>query len=65
MGIIDYDVVEQSNLHRQVVHPEANVGISKSLSIKREVLRLVLIFRKCYLSRTNFTYVGGMQHWNA
>ncbi|GLJ36641.1 hypothetical protein SUGI_0737140 [Cryptomeria japonica] len=29
LGIIDYDVVEMNNLHRQVIHTEANIGKSK------------------------------------
>ncbi|KAH9290643.1 hypothetical protein KI387_034760 [Taxus chinensis] len=29
LGIIDYDTVEMNNLHRQVIHTEANIGKSK------------------------------------
>lgn len=29
LGIVDYDVVERNNLHRQVIHSENSVGIPK------------------------------------
>lgn len=32
IGIVDFDVVEISNLHRQVIHDSANVGINKAVS---------------------------------
>jgi len=34
IGIVDYDRVEMSNLHRQVLHTESRVNISKAESIK-------------------------------
>lgn len=34
VGIVDYDTVEMSNLHRQVLHTENRVNISKAESVK-------------------------------
>nr|XP_006820234.1 PREDICTED: adenylyltransferase and sulfurtransferase MOCS3-like [Saccoglossus kowalevskii] len=33
LGIVDYDEVELSNLHRQVLHTEDRIGIEKSASV--------------------------------
>lgn len=35
MTILDHDTVELSNLHRQVLHTEDRVGMSKALSAKQ------------------------------
>ncbi|RHZ47532.1 hypothetical protein Glove_578g35 [Diversispora epigaea] len=37
IGIIDYDDVEISNLHRQIIHNESRVGISKVQSAKMTI----------------------------
>jgi molybdopterin/thiamine biosynthesis adenylyltransferase len=34
LGLVDGDVVDESNLHRQVVHSEERVGINKTESAK-------------------------------
>ncbi len=34
LGLLDYDVVELSNLHRQVIHSEARVGVRKAESAR-------------------------------
>lgn len=39
LGIVDYDVVEKSNLHRQVLHTEQRIGMSKAESIKLAILK--------------------------
>ena len=38
--MVDFDVVDKSNLHRQIIHPEAREGISKVLSAKLSCLAL-------------------------
>ncbi|KAL9952168.1 hypothetical protein ACROYT_G039383 [Oculina patagonica] len=40
IGIVDYDTVEISNLHRQVLHTESRVNISKAESIKIQLNQL-------------------------
>ncbi|CAG5866281.1 unnamed protein product [Menidia menidia] len=40
LGLLDYDEVELSNLHRQVLHGEENQGQAKALSASRAVRRL-------------------------
>ncbi|CAH3137438.1 unnamed protein product [Porites lobata] len=40
IGIVDYDTVEISNLHRQVLHTEGRVNISKAESIKIQLNQL-------------------------
>ncbi|KAM4772508.1 adenylyltransferase and sulfurtransferase MOCS3 [Rhinophrynus dorsalis] len=40
LGLLDYDVVELSNLHRQVLHGEERQGMSKSISIVKTLREL-------------------------
>lgn len=40
LGLIDYDEVELNNLHRQVLHTEKRVGMSKALSIAQAIKAL-------------------------
>ncbi|PRP83480.1 adenylyltransferase and sulfurtransferase [Planoprotostelium fungivorum] len=37
IGILDFDTVEASNLHRQVIHKESSVGIPKAISAGRAI----------------------------
>lgn len=37
LGIVDGDIVEESNLHRQVIHTEANIGKNKTVSAKEAI----------------------------
>jgi adenylyltransferase/sulfurtransferase len=38
--IVDFDKVEKSNLHRQVIHCEANVGMNKAVSAYHAIKKL-------------------------
>ncbi|NMO01914.1 adenylyltransferase/sulfurtransferase MoeZ [Gordonia sp. TBRC 11910] len=37
LGIVDFDVVDESNLQRQVIHGQSDVGKSKALSAKESI----------------------------
>lgn len=40
IGLVDYDVVEVNNLHRQLMHNEEAIGLSKVESLKSSLLKL-------------------------
>ena len=40
LGIVDYDTVDLSNLHRQILHRESAVGTSKARSACRSIQSL-------------------------
>lgn len=40
IGIVDFDVVDQSNLHRQIIHSESWVGKPKIESAKNRILEI-------------------------
>ncbi|KAI1733046.1 thiF family domain-containing protein [Ditylenchus destructor] len=40
IGVVDHDTVSLDNLHRQILHDESRVGLSKVESIKESILRL-------------------------
>ena len=40
IGIIDFDVVEQSNLQRQIIHTTHSIGLLKTISAKEQILRI-------------------------
>jgi adenylyltransferase/sulfurtransferase len=40
IGVVDFDGVETSNLHRQVIHSSQNIGLNKAISACRAVLEL-------------------------
>ena len=37
LGIVDFDVVEESNLQRQIIHGQSDIGTSKAESAKRKI----------------------------
>ena len=39
LGLVDADVVDESNLHRQVIHGEDRVGMNKCLSAKQTIAK--------------------------
>lgn len=39
IGIVDHDIIELNNIHRQILHDENRVGQSKALSLKESILR--------------------------
>jgi molybdopterin/thiamine biosynthesis adenylyltransferase/rhodanese-related sulfurtransferase len=38
MGMVDYDVVDESNLHRQIIHGQSTLGLSKLDSAEKRIL---------------------------
>ena len=40
IGVVDHDCVDLSNLHRQIAHPTAHVGLAKTDSARRAVASL-------------------------
>ncbi|MBW3042790.1 molybdopterin-synthase adenylyltransferase MoeB [Prochlorococcus marinus] len=40
IGIVDFDVVELSNLQRQIIHTTHSIGILKTLSAKEQILKI-------------------------
>jgi sulfur-carrier protein adenylyltransferase/sulfurtransferase len=37
MGLVDYDIVDESNLHRQIIHGQSTLGISKLDSAEKRI----------------------------
>ncbi len=40
IGLVDYDVVDESNLHRQIIHGQSTIGMSKLDSAEKRILDL-------------------------
>lgn len=40
IGIVDFDVVEESNLQRQIIHGQSDIGTSKAKSAKRKIAEI-------------------------
>mgnify|MGYP000701502459 CR=1 FL=1 len=37
IGLVDADTVDESNLHRQIIHTESRVGMNKTQSAKEQI----------------------------
>jgi sulfur-carrier protein adenylyltransferase/sulfurtransferase len=57
LGIVDFDVVDQSNLQRQIVHGQSDVGRSKAQSARESVMEInpliTVNLHETRLDRTN------------
>ncbi|MEP7146820.1 MAG: HesA/MoeB/ThiF family protein, partial [bacterium] len=57
IGILDYDVVEKSNLHRQIFYKESQIGQSKaetiSLNLKELNSEIIYNIHNCFLNTKN------------
>lgn len=40
LGIVDFDHVDESNLQRQIIHGQSNVGVNKAQSAKASILEI-------------------------
>ncbi|MDQ1644022.1 MAG: sulfur-carrier protein adenylyltransferase/sulfurtransferase [Cryptosporangiaceae bacterium] len=40
LGVVDFDVVDESNLQRQIIHGQSDIGTSKAQSAKRSILEI-------------------------
>lgn len=54
LGLLDYDAVEISNLHRQILHCEGRVGVTKTESAEKAITRFTS------RSRINCVLVNGL-----
>ena len=65
LGLLDYDSVELNNLHRQILHTEETIGMTKVKSVSQQVKRCVslliqnlhLLTRRCSLILTRLVTV--------
>src|ERR1700744_2569069 len=40
LGIVEFDVVDESNLQRQIIHGQSDIGKSKAVSAKESILEI-------------------------
>ncbi len=60
LGIVDYDVVDMSNLHRQILHSTQDVGKSKLLSARESIVG-VNPYVDVQLYETRFTSANAIE----
>ncbi|KAM9968541.1 hypothetical protein ACTFIW_007691 [Dictyostelium discoideum] len=60
LGLVDYDTVEISNLHRQIGHRESSKGISKAVSLSKTISELNSLI-KVNTYETTFTSETAME----
>jgi adenylyltransferase/sulfurtransferase len=61
LGIIDFDVVDESNLQRQVIHGQSDIGRSKAESAKASVAEInPLVQVNLHLERLDYSNVMGI-----
>lgn len=57
IGVVDFDVVEESNLQRQIIHGQSDIGTSKAESAKRKIAEInphvLVITHEVRLDRSN------------
>ena len=58
LGIVDQDAVELSNLHRQIAHTEATVGMHKADSAAQACRGLNSSIQVCVLSSSHIRFLG-------
>lgn len=68
LGLVDADVVEESNLHRQVIHTEDRVGMNKTQSAKIQISQFnrhtsVVCF-EVRLTNKNAQEIVGSKEWD-
>ena len=43
LGIVEFDTVDESNLQRQIIHGQSDIGKSKALSAKEKIAKSILL----------------------
>lgn len=61
MGVVDHDVVEISNLQRQILHTESRVNMPKALSVEIALKEYVSLLATIKFLVVNIRYLGSIQ----
>ena len=63
IGVVDFDVVDETNLQRQILHGESDIGISKVVSARETILKInsliKVVVHDVELSRINALEILG------